>query len=73
MIPMRYALIIPAWNEADFLGKTLDSVKSAMTKLAAQTVYQGTLIVVDNNSTDNTAAIAEEFGATVVFLSLIHI
>ena len=67
MMPMRYALIIPAWNEADFLGKTLDGIKVAMAKLAAESAYRGTLVVVDNNSTDDTAAIAEAFGATVVF------
>ena len=64
---MHYALIIPAWNEADFLGKTLDGITTAMSALAAQSEHLGILVVVDNNSTDDTAAIAKAAGATVVF------
>ena len=67
MVLMRYALIIPAWNEADFIGKTLDGISAAMSALAAQSEHIGTLIVVDNNSTDDTAYIAKGAGASVVF------
>ncbi len=64
---MRYALIIPAWNEAEFLGKTLESVTATIAELEARTSHHGNLIVVDNNSTDATATIAAAHGATVVF------
>jgi len=64
---MHFALIIPAWNEAAFLGKTLDSVNVSLAKLEATSAHRGKLIVVDNNSTDDTAAIAVAHGASVVF------
>jgi len=60
---MNYTLIIPAWNEEAFLPVTLQSAKIAM----AGCSYEGVLVVVDNNSTDHTANIASEAGATVVF------
>lgn len=63
---MHYSLIIPAWNEAEFLPDTLQSVNKAMQRLQASSEHRGELIVVDNNSTDNTADIAREHGATVV-------
>ena len=59
-----YSIIIPAYNEAAYLGDTLASVKNAQSSFAHRT---SEVIVVDNNSTDQTAQIAEAFGATVVF------
>lgn len=64
---MRYSLIVPAWNEAEFLGCTLQQINAAIEQLHENTKHIGELIVVDNNSTDNTADIAREYGATVVF------
>ncbi len=58
-----YSIIIPAYNEEAFLGPTLDSAKAAM----SVSELRGEVIVVDNASTDRTAAIAEERGARVVF------
>lgn len=60
---MQYTLIIPAWNEATYLPATLERVQAAMSACS----YKGKLVVVDNNSTDSTANIAQEAGATVVF------
>ncbi len=60
-----YSIIIPAYNEEAFIEKTLDAVRTAMDAVG----FQGELIVVDNASTDRTAAIANEYGATVVFES----
>jgi glycosyltransferase involved in cell wall biosynthesis len=62
-----YSIIIPAFNEAAYLGSTLTSVKNAQSSLAHRI---GEVIVVDNNSTDNTAQIAKSLGATVVFESI---
>jgi len=62
MIP-AYSIIIPAYNEEALLPRTLDSVQRSM---AAQP-ERGELIVVDNNSTDATARVAEDRGAHVVF------
>jgi len=67
---MMYSLIIPAWNEADFLPVTLASINAAMQQLEAQSAHRGELIVVDNNSTDATATIAADHGAKVVFEEL---
>lgn len=60
---MNYTLIIPAWNEASYLSSTLHHAKQSMDACT----HAGSLIVVDNNSTDDTARIAAEAGATVVF------
>jgi len=66
---VQYSIIIPAWNEAAFLGDTLNAVTCAMGELADE----GELIVVDNNSTDTTAEIATDAGAQVVFEAVNHI
>lgn len=58
-----YSIIVPAYNEADYLSDTLSALQRAM-QLQAR---RGELIVVDNNSSDDTAAIAEKSGARVIF------
>lgn len=50
----RVSLVIPAYNEESHLALCLDAV-------AAQTVRPFEVIVVDNNSTDATAAIARRY------------
>lgn len=57
-----YSVVIPAWNESAQLRQTLIAVKNAQ---SAQELF-GEIIVVDNNSTDDTASIAASEGATVV-------
>ena len=64
---MKYSLILPAWNEEEFLPDTLTAVQAAMSELASRSVHHGKLIVVDNNSDDATAEVARAHGATVVF------
>lgn len=58
----RYSIIIPAYNEAQELPATLEAVKIAM---AAQEA-PGEIVVVDNNSTDDTAGVARARGADQV-------
>jgi len=59
-----YSLIIPAYNEAEFLPTTLAAARQAM----AAASWSGELIVVDNNSSDTTSAVALAHGADrVVF------
>jgi peptidoglycan/xylan/chitin deacetylase (PgdA/CDA1 family) len=55
------SVVIPALNEEKFLPDCLESLKNQD--------YEGEyeIIVVDNGSTDNTANIARDFGARVVF------
>lgn len=60
-----YSIVIPAYNEVDWLPGTMEALKQAMT----QTTLLGEIIVCNNNSTDNTASCAESLGAYVVFES----
>jgi glycosyltransferase involved in cell wall biosynthesis len=59
-----YSFIVPAYNEAAFIGATLERLGAIMAELPD---WAGEVIVTDNNSTDNTAEIAKAHGATVVF------
>src|SRR5664280_1189894 len=63
---MKISIIVPAFNEEQFLGKTLAQIKAAASALA-NTGWETELIVCDNNSTDRTAEIARAAGANVVF------
>lgn len=56
---LKVSLIVPAYNEAKFIGKMLTSLQS-------QTYKSVEIIVVDNASTDSTAAIAAQFTPHVV-------
>jgi len=58
---VKISLIVPAFNEAKLLGTTLACIREASRGLDVE------LIVCDNNSTDRTAEIARQGGATVVF------
>ena len=60
---VTYSIVIPAYNEEQWLPATVEAASRAM---AAQRV-PGELIVVDNNSSDRTAAAAAALGARVVF------
>ena len=51
------AILIPCYNEAQTVGKVIDDFRAA--------APEATLYVYDNNSSDNTAAIAREHGAIV--------
>jgi cellulose synthase/poly-beta-1,6-N-acetylglucosamine synthase-like glycosyltransferase len=60
-----YAIIIPAYNEAEELPATLAAVQTAM---AQQKQLRGECVVVDNNSNDATTEVALAAGAhRVVF------
>lgn len=60
---MKYIVIIPAYNEASYIAKTLYS-------LADQTVLPEWVLVVNDNSTDQTAALVETFTAQYPWLHL---
>ena len=64
---MKFSIVIPAWNESEFLPDTLLAINGQLKTLAETSSHEAELIVVDNNSTDTTAAIAREHGALVVF------
>ncbi len=54
-------IVIPTWNGAPMLAATLET-------LSRQTYPVGRVIVVDNGSTDNSAAVAIQAGAQVISL-----
>ena len=56
----RFSVVIPAYNEATFIGDCLDS----LLRQDFSDPYE--IIVVDNNSTDDTTGIAKSRGVTVV-------
>jgi glycosyltransferase involved in cell wall biosynthesis len=58
--PTRIAAVIPALNEAPSIGAVVRGLRAHHGRLLHQ------IIVVDNGSTDGTAAIAQAAGATVV-------
>ena len=58
-----YSIIIPAYNEEDWLSRTLSALGEAMDTLS----LPGEVIVVDNNSGDRTPQIARKHNAQVVF------
>ncbi len=62
---MKYYLIIPAHNEADFIRLTLES-------LVSQTVLASKIVVVNDNSTDATAEIVSDFAKEYPFISLVN-
>jgi len=56
---VKLSIIIPAYNEENYLPATLEAIDAAKTGNAE-------IIVVDNESTDSTRQTAEDRGATVV-------
>ena len=63
---MHLSIIIPAFNEERLIERCLQSIS---TSLAAniKPIFTSEIIVVNNNSTDNTANLARQAGAQVVF------
>ncbi|MFD2417715.1 glycosyltransferase family 2 protein [Amycolatopsis pigmentata] len=57
----RVLIIVPAWNEESSVGRTVGEIRSALPDLD--------VLVVDDGSTDSTAAKAKEAGAVVLQLS----
>jgi glycosyltransferase involved in cell wall biosynthesis len=62
---MKYYIVIPSHNEEKFIAATLKS-------LVEQTFLPTKLVVVNDNSTDSTAAIALEFAKKYPFISLVN-
>lgn len=62
---MRYYIIIPAHNEAAYIALTLQS-------LAGQSVLPEKVVVVNDNSTDDTEAIVNDFSRKYPWISVIE-
>ena len=63
---MRIYIVIPAHNEESHIAKTLDS-------LVAQTLLPKKVVIVNDNSTDATASIIDDYEKKHNFISCIHI
>jgi len=61
---LRIYIVIPAHNEADFIGQTLQS-------LADQSLKPEKIVVVDDSSTDNTSEIVKGFASKYSFIELV--
>jgi dolichol-phosphate mannosyltransferase len=59
----KITFIIPCYNESKAIGKVLDDIPHD--KLHARG-FEANALVIDNNSTDRTAAVAKKKGATVI-------
>lgn len=58
-----FSIIVPAYNEEMWLPATLKQLK----QIVREVPQNGEIIVTDNNSTDRTREIAQEYGTVVVF------
>ena len=63
---MHLSIVIPAFNEARLIERTLQSIAVSISA-NQKSGFTSEIIVVDNNSTDNTADLARQAGARVVF------
>lgn len=62
---MQFYIIIPAYNEAQYIEKTLQS-------LVYQTLLPKKVVVVNDNSTDETPKIVEKFTQKYAWITLVH-
>ena len=62
---MNFYIIIPAHNEQDSIGQTLES-------LTNQSLLPKKVVVVNDNSTDNTKTIIEDFSKKYTWLTLVN-
>lgn len=62
---MKFYIVIPAHNEAAFIKSTLDS-------LVVQSLLPSKLVVVDDQSNDNTAQIVQQYMEKHSWISLVH-
>jgi glycosyltransferase involved in cell wall biosynthesis len=62
---MKFYIVIPSHNEEEFIALTLQS-------LVEQTVLPNKIVVVNDNSTDNTATIVLNFAEKYPFITLVN-
>ncbi len=63
---MLISVVVPAFNEEDYLGQTLAGLSRAAAFLLEKGAGRAEITVVDNDSQDSTAAVASGLGASVV-------
>ena len=64
--PVKISIVVPAYNEEKLIGASLRKIQAA-SQAFTEAGWQTELIVCDNNSSDETAKLAEAAGAKVVF------
>lgn len=62
---MKYAIILPVYNEEDYLRACLDT-------LVSQQLLPDQLVIVNDGSTDRTPAIIDEYVQKYSFISVLH-
>ncbi|HBK82504.1 MAG TPA: glycosyl transferase family 2, partial [Flavobacterium sp.] len=62
---MKYYIVIPTYNEENFISLTLQS-------LVQQTILPKKIVVVNDNSTDSTPDIVSTFAQKFPFISLVN-
>ncbi|WP_179319220.1 glycosyltransferase [Winogradskyella helgolandensis] len=62
---MNFYIIIPAHNEEDYIGKTLES-------LVKQTLLPNKVVVVNDHSSDNTQTIVEDYASKYNWISIVN-
>jgi dolichyl-phosphate beta-glucosyltransferase len=67
-VPAQYSIVIPAFNESARIGRALSDVLSSIQKNS----WDAEIIVVNDGSSDDTAAIVQGFAATHPIIRLIH-
>lgn len=65
---MHLSIIIPAYNEEKRIGKTLESIADFLTKQS----YEAEVLVINNNSKDKTAEVAEGYREQFQHLHVIN-
>jgi glycosyltransferase involved in cell wall biosynthesis len=66
MMQPTLSVIIPAWNEEKYIGRTIESLVQAASVYERERGCTGEIIVVDNNSRDRTGEVARQHGVQVV-------
>src|SRR4051812_8089396 len=65
-VSLKISIVIPAFNEERLIRETLHQIKEAAA-VFHERHWETEIIVCDNNSKDQTAQLAREAGACVVF------
>ena len=64
LLSIHFSIILPAKNEAAAIGATVEKIHAQLAQMRLETDAE--VLVVNDGSTDNTAAVAEAAGARVV-------
>ena len=63
-ITKHITVLIPCYNEAQGIAAVIESIPTQRLSLYG---YEISILVIDNNSTDNTADVARAHGTAVVY------